>query len=188
MDGGGFIAFKAAPPLGMPGEAPFFITCFSHRGSQQRLEATLSRIAIFIDGAYLDYTLRGEFGEARIAYEQLSARLALDIDILRTYYYNCLLYQSNPPTIEERESDSPVPRASAARLSACRVMKSDSDNWRSVGDGTTDSRSSCRSESISCLASISPSSLVRDRSHMPPFSPETATPCPLFRPRSNKAC
>lgn len=71
---------------------------------------------ISIDGAYLDYTLRGEFGEARIAYEQLSARLALDIDILRTYYYNCLPYQSNPATIEERE------RFSRAQ-SFCRALE-----------------------------------------------------------------
>lgn len=63
----------------------------------------MSRIAIFIDGAYLDHTLRGEFGEARIAYEQLSAQLAQGIDVLRTYYYNCLPYQSNPPTVDERD-------------------------------------------------------------------------------------
>src|SRR5437899_3340589 len=76
----------------------------------------MSRIAIFIDGAYLDHTLRGEFGEARIAYEQLSAALAENVDILRTYYYNCLPYQSNPPTVEERD------RFSRAQ-SFCRALE-----------------------------------------------------------------
>jgi uncharacterized LabA/DUF88 family protein len=63
----------------------------------------VARIAIFIDGAYLDFTLRQEFGEARILYDKFSERLADGNDILRTYYYNCLPYQSNPPTHEERE-------------------------------------------------------------------------------------
>ena len=61
----------------------------------------MSRIAIFIDGAYLDYTLRQEFGGARILYDKLSAQLTQGCDVLRTNYYHCLPYQSNPPTVEE---------------------------------------------------------------------------------------
>lgn len=65
----------------------------------------MGRIAIFIDGGYLDKVLRNEFGGARIAYELLSRQIATQIDpsatILRTYYYHCLPYQSNPPTSEE---------------------------------------------------------------------------------------
>jgi hypothetical protein len=41
----------------------------------------MSRVAIFIDGAYLDFMLRDEFNGARIDYSLLSRNL----DILRTY-------------------------------------------------------------------------------------------------------
>lgn len=63
----------------------------------------MSRAAIFIDGAYLDFVLRDEFNSAKIDYAKLSRALVGDIDLLRTYYYHCLPYQSNPPTLEERE-------------------------------------------------------------------------------------
>jgi len=59
------------------------------------------RIAIFIDGGYLDKILQIEFNKARIKYDELSNWMAEGIDILRTYYYNCLPHQSNPPTPEE---------------------------------------------------------------------------------------
>lgn len=59
------------------------------------------RIAIFIDGGYLDKVLQLEFGKARIEYDLLSNWMAGCIDILRTYYYNCLPYQFNPPTEEQ---------------------------------------------------------------------------------------
>lgn len=64
---------------------------------------TMSRIAIFIDGAYLDYTLRGEFAAARIDYQQFAAWISGGLDLLRTYYYHCLPYKSDPPTIEESQ-------------------------------------------------------------------------------------
>ena len=62
-----------------------------------------NRAAIFIDGAYLDYVLKEEFGGVHISYRALSERMAGDSDILRTYYYHCPSYQGNPPTQEERE-------------------------------------------------------------------------------------
>ncbi len=61
------------------------------------------RVAIFIDGAYLEFVLRDEFQEARIDHQALSKCLAGDSDILRTYYYHCPVYQGNPPTKEESE-------------------------------------------------------------------------------------
>ena len=61
----------------------------------------MSRIAIFIDGAYLDYALRDEFNSARIDYHALAETLAGGIDILRTYYYHCLPYQSAKATTED---------------------------------------------------------------------------------------
>ena len=63
----------------------------------------MSRVAIFIDGAYLDFMLRDEFNGARIDYSLLSRSLSCNLDILRTYYYHCLPYQGSPPTLEESE-------------------------------------------------------------------------------------
>ena len=57
-----------------------------------------NRVAIFIDGAYLDNVIRSEFQNARIDYQALSERMSGDSDILRTYYYDCLPYQRDPPT------------------------------------------------------------------------------------------
>ncbi len=62
-----------------------------------------NRVAIFIDGAYLDYLLKDEFGGVRIDYSALSQHMAGDSDILRTYYYHCPPYQGNPPTQDESE-------------------------------------------------------------------------------------
>jgi len=63
------------------------------------------RIAIFIDGGYLDKILRQEFGGTRIDYaafsDAIAHRVHPDANILRTYYYHCLPYKSNPPTTEE---------------------------------------------------------------------------------------
>ena len=60
-----------------------------------------NRVAIFIDGAYLDYVLRDEFQNARIDYGAFSRSLSGDSEILRTYYYHCPVYQGNPPTSAE---------------------------------------------------------------------------------------
>ena len=61
----------------------------------------MTRTAIFIDGAYLGKTLK-KFGEPKVDFQQLSEKMANGADILRTYYYDCSPYQSNPPTSEER--------------------------------------------------------------------------------------
>lgn len=63
----------------------------------------MSRVAIFIDGGYLDFILKEEFSLARIDYHLLSIKLANGIDLLRTYYYHCLPYQGSPPTLEESD-------------------------------------------------------------------------------------
>ena len=60
-----------------------------------------TRIAIFIDGAYLDATTRAECGGIRIDYSKLAQKLAGGVEILRTYYYNCLPYQRAAPSPEE---------------------------------------------------------------------------------------
>lgn len=63
----------------------------------------MSRIAIFMDGAYLQFVLREEFASPKIDFRLLSQKVADGRDILRTYYYDCLPYQSPTPTKEENE-------------------------------------------------------------------------------------
>lgn len=68
----------------------------------------MARLAIFIDGGYLDAITRDEFAvfvDYQKFSEQVTATVASKtiepLDLLRTYYYHCLPYQSNPPTQEE---------------------------------------------------------------------------------------
>jgi uncharacterized LabA/DUF88 family protein len=61
------------------------------------------RIAIFIDGGYLEKIVKNEFAEVPIDFAKLVEVLLDGRELLRTYYYNCLPYQSNPPTPEESE-------------------------------------------------------------------------------------
>ncbi len=63
----------------------------------------MSRIANFIDGAYLDFLLKDHFQLVKIDYHRLAEHMAGGIEVLRTYYYHCPPFQSNPPTPEERE-------------------------------------------------------------------------------------
>lgn len=69
----------------------------------------MARLAIFIDGAYLDSVCREHFGGTGIDFEKFSEAIRTivaaatpePVDILRTLYYNCPPYQSNPPTLDE---------------------------------------------------------------------------------------
>lgn len=63
----------------------------------------MARIAIFIDGAYVQYTLRDEFKLAKIDYRLLAEKMAGGRELLRTYFYDCLPYQSPIPTQEESD-------------------------------------------------------------------------------------
>ena len=63
----------------------------------------MSRTAVFIDGAYLDYLLKEEFGRTPIDFSALITRIVGNRDLLRSYFYDCLPYQSKQPTTEERE-------------------------------------------------------------------------------------
>lgn len=68
----------------------------------------MARLAIFIDGGYLDALARDEFNvwvDYQKFTEQITATVASKttepVDTLRTLYYHCLPYQSNPPTKDE---------------------------------------------------------------------------------------
>lgn len=80
----------------------------TYRGGLHFLwRSTMYRVAIFIDGGYVDKILQRELGGVKISYRALSDKIAKcihpDTDILRSYYYNCLPYKSNPPTQDESE-------------------------------------------------------------------------------------
>ena len=61
-----------------------------------------NRVAIFVDGGYLDKVLESEFPNADLSYQKLSTALAGDSDLLRTYYYHSLPYQGTPPNAEQQ--------------------------------------------------------------------------------------
>lgn len=60
------------------------------------------RAAIFVDGEYLRRVLNDEFSSARVDYLLLSRKVASPSEILRAYFYDCMPYQSSPPTLHER--------------------------------------------------------------------------------------
>ena len=63
----------------------------------------MSRVAVFIDGAYLEYLMKEEFGRPAIDFAALVTRLTGGRELLRSYYYDCLPWQSREPTEKERE-------------------------------------------------------------------------------------
>ena len=68
------------------------------------------RLAIFIDGAYLQRVLADEFGQPRINHHTLAAAIADGADLLRTYYYDSLPYRDSSPTAEQNERYSSAMR------------------------------------------------------------------------------
>lgn len=61
------------------------------------------RVAVFIDGAYLESVLEDELDGARIDYGMFASEVSRGYELLITYYYNCAPYQSNPPTPHESQ-------------------------------------------------------------------------------------
>lgn len=62
----------------------------------------MAACAVFLDAGYIEKVLQREHAGARIDYAKLAAKMAGNEPLLRAYYYNCLPYQSNPPTEEEK--------------------------------------------------------------------------------------
>lgn len=60
-------------------------------------------VAAFLDGGYIEKVLRFDHGQAPIDFAKLCQEMAAPDELLRAYYYNCLPYQSNPPTQEEKD-------------------------------------------------------------------------------------
>ncbi|MGH7411495.1 MAG: NYN domain-containing protein [Candidatus Methylomirabilis sp.] len=61
----------------------------------------MAQAAVFVDGAYLARILK-DLGEPRIDFALLTRWAAEGYDLFRTYYYDCLPYQSPNPSDEER--------------------------------------------------------------------------------------
>lgn len=62
----------------------------------------MPRAAVFIDGGYFSKVLKIAFNLPALDYENFSNTICEGCERLRTYYYDCMPYQSNPPTEEER--------------------------------------------------------------------------------------
>jgi uncharacterized LabA/DUF88 family protein len=58
--------------------------------------------AIFLDAGYLSKVLWHDHANARIDFSKLALEMAEPDQLLRAYYYNCLPYQGNPPTEDEK--------------------------------------------------------------------------------------
>jgi uncharacterized LabA/DUF88 family protein len=63
----------------------------------------MGTVAVFIDGGYLDKVVFFDHQNRRLDYSKPVNEMAKPDELLRTYYYHCLPYQSNPPTTDERE-------------------------------------------------------------------------------------
>lgn len=66
--------------------------------------------AVFLDAGYLSKVVQNDHNHARVDLGKLSQEMAAPDSLLRAYYYNCLPYQGNPPTDEERERFSGMHR------------------------------------------------------------------------------
>jgi uncharacterized LabA/DUF88 family protein len=62
----------------------------------------LERVAILIDGGYFAKLLELDFSRPKVDFHKFSENVCEGYERLRTYYYTCMPYQSNPPTDEER--------------------------------------------------------------------------------------
>ncbi len=73
-----------------------------------RFRRVMSRLAIFIDGGYLDslsaqdeFNVRVDYAKAVTEVLGVVSTKSSGVELLRTYYYHCLPYQGSPPTPEE---------------------------------------------------------------------------------------
>lgn len=63
----------------------------------------MNRAAVFIDNGYLSKVLKNLFGRPEIDYKLFSDNICSGCERLRTYVYDCMPYQSQNSTAEERE-------------------------------------------------------------------------------------
>ena len=61
----------------------------------------MGKVAVFIDGGYLDKVMFFDHNNKRLDFQKLIEQISKPDELLRAYYYHCLPYQSSPPTEEE---------------------------------------------------------------------------------------
>ena len=67
------------------------------------MSQSIGRAVVLVDNGYLSAILRDEFAQTRVDYLKLSDIVCKGYHRLRTYVYDCLPYQGNPPTEEQKE-------------------------------------------------------------------------------------
>ena len=70
--------------------------------------------AVFIDGGYLDKVLEYDHPGKKIDFARFVIELTEPDEVLRTYYYHCLPYQSRIPTADERQRYAAMHRFTTA--------------------------------------------------------------------------
>ncbi len=98
----------------MTPEAGFCFSCYA--------PAVPERVAIFIDGGYLDHVLRDLELFGKVDYRAFAAALTGPNDLLRAYSYHCLPYQSAHPTAEESQRFASMQKFLAAIERTPRFM------------------------------------------------------------------
>lgn len=63
----------------------------------------MDKVAVFMDGGYIDKVLLRDFKGEWIDYERLSAKMAEPDELLRAYYYTCLPFVSPAPTRRDHD-------------------------------------------------------------------------------------
>ena len=63
----------------------------------------VEQCAVFIDGGYFAKVTEQNFNRPAVDFQRLSDVLSAPAQRLRTYYYDCMPYQSDPPTPAEKE-------------------------------------------------------------------------------------
>jgi uncharacterized LabA/DUF88 family protein len=67
------------------------------------MSQSLGRGVVLIDNGYLSAILRDEFASVRVDYLKLSDTICRGYHRLRTYVYDCMPYQADPPTEEQKQ-------------------------------------------------------------------------------------
>ena len=154
----------------------------------------MARVAIFLDGGYLQQLRRSEFRRVAIDYSLLAERIrdriagdtAEPLDILRTYYYDCPPYQSSSPTPEEARRFADYRRfADALRDLALFEPR---EGRLQISGRLPDGSPICQQKQADCCwASTSRCSACGAGSRMPRSWPATATSYRRCGRRSRRA-
>jgi uncharacterized LabA/DUF88 family protein len=96
----------------------------------------MNQCAIFIDGGYFAKVLEKHFSKAKVDFQRLSDELSGSNERLRTYYYDCMPYQSNPATPEERTKHAVKAKFIHAISRAVQRFQFRQGRLRKTGAGT----------------------------------------------------